>query len=905
MNSDRRGGMIRNTTGVGAVLFLVSLIVYIRTMAPTTSFWDCGEFIACSLNLGVMHPPGAPLYLLLGRLLTMLPVLRDVGMRVNIFSALVSASSVLLTYLIIMQLIRRWRGKAETWESTFILHASGIFGALALAFSDSFWFNAVEAEVYAFSMFFAALVVWLALRWEERSEKKGSLLIIFFIFYLFGLAAGVHLLSLLAFPFVIAVAFLHDNRVVRRLLILITVQAALPIGLYIVLYQFDPGQLGYEMFEHQARASRFLKIFGLLWLLGTLAYAYIRDRQVFRVWWMIPGLVIIAYSLILVIYIRAGLSPPINMNNPSTLQGMSDYLARRQYGSESLLLTMFHRKADFWNYQVQMMFTRYFGWQFIGKGMTLDHLNRITEIISLRGLYGLPFLVGLWGAVHHFFRDWKRAISVLILFLLMGYAIVLYANQPDPQPRERDYSYVGAFFAFALWIGIGMAGIFEWISELLGNRQRLTKIVTIATGLALFIAVPLNLFAFNFHSHDRSGNYAASDLSYNILMTCEPDAILFTGGDNDTYPLWYLQEVEGIRKDVRVICLSLLNAHWYIRQLRDKEPRVPVNLRDESIDSIRPVRWRAGEVGIPVPDDVRRQAIDALKSTRGSVDESQVPDTIRFILRPTWPPENPQLLRLQDLLILRILQVNQWRRPVYFSSYAARHDQIGLDRFLRLDGLAFRLMPYEITDVDEKILRSNLLEKYRYRGLDDAGVHFPVGTISLFLNLRQAYLTLAGHYIHNDKTEQAITVLEEMDRRISEEAIPYPNEYIALGIAEFHRRVGLDGSYARRIRHVIPGKTMTAREMRELADMYARVFRDWARAISYYSKIISEYPEDWEAVSRLATVYSMSGQYGEALRILEDWIGRHPGDARANQFLRAFKQSRSREGPQSPKPAER
>ena len=465
--------------GVGGFVFLASLVMYLKTVAPTTSFWDCGEFIACSRILGVMHPPGAPLYLVIGRVLTMFPFVKDMGLRVNLFSVLVSAATVWLTYLIIVQLIRRWRGEAANWEDRLVLFGSGLFGALAFGFTDSFWFNAVEAEVYAFSMFFTALVVWLALFWGERSEKAGSILLILFIFYLFGLAAGVHLLNILAFPFILFIAFFHHNQSVRRLLLLLTVQAGVPIFLYILLYQFDVSKLVYanQIIAHQTKAGSFLKWFGLIWIVITMFYMYRKDRYVFRVWWIIPAMVVIAYSTYLVIYIRAGLNPPINENDPSTASAMMDYLARKQYGTEDLLLTFLHRKADFWGYQVHKMYTRYFGWQFIGKGTTLDYHDRIIEIISFRGLYGLPFLVGLWGAVHHFSRDWKRALAVFVLFFLMGYGIILYLNQPDPQPRERDYSYVGSFFAFALWIGIGMAGVLEWLADALRNKERLKKFI--------------------------------------------------------------------------------------------------------------------------------------------------------------------------------------------------------------------------------------------------------------------------------------------------------------------------------------------------------------------------------------------------------------------------------------------
>ncbi|MCK4816342.1 DUF2723 domain-containing protein, partial [bacterium] len=272
----------------GGLVFFISLIVYFRSVAPTTSFWDCGEFIACSNILGVMHPPGAPLYLLIGRLMTMSPFFGDIGLRVNLFSVVISALTVFLAYLIIVQLIRRWRGDARTWEDRLIIFVSGAFGALAFAFTDSFWFNAVEAEVYAFSMFFTALVVWLALLWGERSQKEGNLLLIFFIFYMFSLATGVHLLNILVFPFVLLIAYFHENRTVRRLLLLLFVQAAVPLLLSVIFFQFDMNQFSGDFREIQANASKFLKIFGLIWVVVTLIYMYNKDKKVFNSWWVIP-----------------------------------------------------------------------------------------------------------------------------------------------------------------------------------------------------------------------------------------------------------------------------------------------------------------------------------------------------------------------------------------------------------------------------------------------------------------------------------------------------------------------------------------------------------------------------------------------------------------------------------------
>jgi len=875
----------------GAVVFLIAFIVYFRCVAPTTSFWDCGEFIACSYILGVMHPPGAPLYLLIGRILTMLPFFKDIGLRVNIFSPFVSAGTILFAYLIIVQLIQRWRGEAKTWEDRLILFGSGAFGALAFAFTDSFWFNAEEAEVYAFSMFLAAATIWLALYWGERSKKAGNMLLIFFIFYLFGLTTGVHLLNILTFPFILLIAYFHENQSVKRLLLLIFLQVTVPITLYILFFQFDPSRVyGQAMLAHQAKAWSFLKWFGFLWVTGTMIYIYFKDRKAFKAWWVVVALVLVGYSTYLVIYVRAGLAPPINENNPSTLQGMMNYLARKQYGTESLLLTLFHRNADFWHYQIHKMYTRYFAWQFIGKGTHFDYHDRIIEIISFRGLYGLPFIVGLWGAAHHFSKDWKRALAVLVLFFIMGYAIIIYLNQPDPQPRERDYSYVGSFFAFALWIGIGMAGIFEWLSEWLKKKKSSFKGIAYGVvGILLFVAVPWNLYAFNYKPHNRTGNYVAYDYSYDILQSCEPNGIIFTNGDNDTFPLWFLQEVYGIRKDVRVVNLSLLNTPWYIKQLRDQEPKVPMNLSDSDINHLYYIRWKTKEVKIPLSDEVRKRVLKRLKAEGERVDEKSFPKAITFKLSPTYPPENPQVLRVQDLMVLRILEANQWQKPIYFAVTVSRENQLNLYRYLRMDGLAYNILPYPVKHIDPELLQRNILDKFLYRGLNDPKVHLNRNIIKLLLNCRQSFLQLAQYYITHNQKEKAAFILKEMEKRMPEEHIPYSDERIALMVADYYRRAGLPPEYEKRIKHVLPGRPVSVQQQLWLADYYSQVLHKWDRSEEIFRQLIQQNPNNVRAYSGLFHMYKISKQYNKGIQLLEDWMLHHPMDSTAKKELDIMK----------------
>jgi hypothetical protein len=862
----------------GAFVFLASFFMYYRTMAPTTSYWDCGEFIACSYTLSVLHPPGAPLYLLIGRIMTLFPFFKDIGVRVNIFSVFISALTVLLTFLIIMQLIRRYRGEAKNWEDRLILYFSGALGALAFAFTESFWFNAVEAEVYAFSMFFTAVVVWLALYWEERSERPNSLIYILLIFYLFGLALSVHLLNLLVFPFILLIAYFHQNQTVRRFLMLLFVQAAVPMALYFLAYQFNPDTMSYsEMIAHQNKAGRFLMICGLIWTTVTLVYMYSKDRKVFAIWWIVPALAVFAYTSYLMIYMRAKLHPPINENDPSTWKGMMDYLNRKQYGEDSMVLTFLYRKAEFWRYQIQMMYTRYFGWQFIGRGLMLDNQDRIIEIISFKGLYGLPFLVGLWGMAHHFVKDWKRALAVFVLFIMTGYAILIYLNQPDPQPRERDYSYVGSFFAFALWIGIGAAALLEQIGVLLKKKAGLKKAAYVFTVLALLAAVPINLIAYNFHSHDRSGNYVAYDYSYNILQTCEPNGIIFTNGDNDTFPLWFLQEVYGVRKDVRLVNLSLLNTSWYIKQLRDVEPKVPITLNDAQIESIMPMQWDTRSVSLSVPGWLQKE----LRQKMGKSAEGRVKDRITFTVAPTFKAGG-EGLRVQDLMVLNILDAAEWKRPVYFAVTVSSENFIGLYPFFRMDGLAFKILPYENSEemdsVDPGILQDNLLNKYWYRGLNDAKVYYDVNTLKLLQNYRSAFLQLAQNNLNRGRKEGAAAMLDKMGEVMPETVIPYNDERTAFLISELYRKAGRSDDPETRMQYIIPGVPKTRDDAIRKAYFMGYMAGNWDRCEALLWELMQTNPSD-VPYGEFLNLFTGNGQYARAQKLLDFLQTRFPGDS--------------------------
>ncbi|RMD93846.1 MAG: DUF2723 domain-containing protein, partial [Calditrichaeota bacterium] len=609
---------------VAIIVFFIAFATYLSTVAPTTSFWDCGEFIACSYTLGIPHPPGAPLFVLLGRIFSVLPIASDIGLRVNIISTIFSAFSSMFTYLIIVRLLQMWQGKPTTVEQKLIQYTGGVIGALAFTFSDSQWFNSVEAEVYAGSIFFTAIVVWLILRWADEHEDPASDKWLVLIFYLVGLALGVHLLNLLALPTVFLIMYFQKRKTVdMESLFIFAVGATLA---FIAIY---PGVV--KGIPALILHFSFISV-GILFL--AVAYfarhAIMARKRELALGLVSLFLVLIGYSTYNMIYIRSSLNPTIDENDPDTPARFVAYLNREQYGDWSIT----KRRAPFWEYQIKKMYIRYFGWQFIGKGTTLDSEGRIMETIAFRGLWGLPFLLGLFGMVHQFSKDWRRAFSILVLFIMTGVAIVIYLNQEDPQPRERDYAYTGSFFAFALWIGIGASAVMEFMRDKLQKNGKLNRHILVATAILLFFAVPARMFAFNYDNHSRKGNYVAWDYSYNILQTCEPNAIIFTNGDNDTFPLWYLQNVVGIRRDVRVVNLSLLNTNWYIKQLRDFEPRVPIRLTDEEIDRLAPMQWKKQKISINVPPQTFQAWVDSIKKLQPNYKPQDKP-RLTFEVSPT------------------------------------------------------------------------------------------------------------------------------------------------------------------------------------------------------------------------------------------------------------------------------
>ncbi len=865
---------------VAAGVFLYALVVYFLTMAETAPFWDSGEFIASVHGLQVMHPPGAPFYILVGRFFTFLAPLfsafspEPVAFSVNFISVLASAFTVVLTHLVIVRLVRVWKGSPDTWSGTERLaaNAGGVIGALAFAVTDSFWFNAVEAEVYALSMLFTALVVWLILRWrEETLEEEADLRArgqhpfglkadrhLLLISYIFGLAIGVHLLNLLALFFIALVVFFtkvdRDDWTTSKRWMGI---AATGVAGALAFFAIYPGIIQWlpEAAETMGSPTLFFFIVVAV-LVAAVMLTQRRQMPIANLIALSITMVMMGYSTYGLILLRSAADPPIDLNDPETGEAFVSYLKREQYGQTPLLRgftfdnqsqmvgyavspttgglaeadeVSFPRRwspepahADvygqydsdmdyFWRYQVGHMYVRYFMWQFVGRAGDYQDAPWISGLFgeaqtasiqtpserSSRNTYwGLPLLLGLIGMAFHFVRDWRRAFAVLILFFVTGIGIIIYLNQYPNQPRERDYSYVASFFAFSLWVGLGATGLLELSVDALKNSTAaLRNSAAIALAVVLFALVPGRMIMENYHDHDRSGRRLASDFAINMLESTAPNAIIFTNGDNDTYPLWYVQHMLDVRPDVRVVNLSLLNTPWYIAQLKnqwalDSAP-IPMTMSDQDIEDIRPVEFQPAELSLPVSAG---QFVD--ETIRELADTTGIGQTMSWLVEGRPLGQDTRLLYVADRAALDIIVANAregWQRPIYFASTVAQDSELNLQPFFQDEGLARRVTPIR-TDAgpDGRVIPEISLRRfanYQFRNLNDTSVYYDENSRNMGDTYRRVFASAATEMAVQGHDAEARALLQRISDEVSPDVIP--QSFLSLYLtAEAYRALG-------------------------------------------------------------------------------------------------------------------
>ncbi len=918
-----------------AFSLIFSFIIYYLTMAKTVSFWDCGEFVATSYTLGVPHPPGSPLYLLVGRLFSMLPVGSDIAFRINIFSAIISAVAVMLLYLIVVKVITHWRGSVESFSDAVIAFGSALVAALTFAFSDSHWFNAVEAEVYAASTFFTAIVVWLVLLWSERADQKGNERYILIIAYMLGLATGLHLLNLLALPFIALIIYFRKQEFDwKSFLVTVAITGVAFLLIHNGIIKGLP-QLAGKFGLISVGVVITAVVVGTVWAIQS-------KHRILSLTLTSVILILVGYSTYAMIFIRSNQNPGIDENNPETIKAAISYLEREQYGAMTFMPRrynglphkqeavgrpengrdfsagqnrryMFYDFASqwnyFWDYQVYKMYWRYFLWQFAGRGPSTDPMiSAFGANQSEDGVdwfqFGLPLalILGLTGMFYHFSRDRKEAFSIFTLFFMAGLAIVLYVNQDNPQPRERDYSYVGSFFAFAVWIGIGAAALIEKLRQYFKDK-RFVNNLSVAAIIALLLIIPGVMLSVNYHSHDRAGNSVAWDYSYNLLQSCEPNGIIFTNGDNDTFPLWYLQEVEKLRTDVTVVNLSLLNTHWYIKQMRDLRPPGErfINMSDKSINRMEVRPWQAKKIKIPAP-----------------VSEENPDGLIEWNFKPTYMNA---AVKVQDLMIVRIINDAAWRFPIYFAVTVSPDNRIGLDEYLEMEGLAFRLVPHKGETVNVEALERNLLTEnetwdrgyqpgYRFRNLDNPDVYYNPNIVKLLQNYRSAYMQLAvAKYFKFTDYRPAVAdtinkevlrgevlkVLNKMNQEIPLNTIPMTSKELYLQVGRLYGAIGENEEMGKIVDELIQRDGLSVRNKIEYGTAYIEL-NQYDKARGIFEELYRENPANSRVVGALLQTYRQMQLYDEADNLLGAWVEKYPQDANARKMLDDIRKERAARG---------
>jgi hypothetical protein len=525
------------------------------------------------------------------------------------------------------------------------------------------------------------------------------------------------------------------------------------------------------------------------------------------------------------------------------------------------------------------MYIRYFLWQFVG-------MDQNEKDWSFNQFYAIPFLLGMLGIYWQFKNDSKHALAVLALFFMTGLAIILYLNQPDPQPRERDYSYVGSFFAFSIWIGLGYAGVMELIR---GNKKQKedsdskTAITPIIIFIILFLASPVLMLARNYDTHSRHGRYIAWDYSYNMLQSCEPNAILITNGDNDTFPLWYLQEVDSIRRDIRIVNLSLLNTGWYIKQLRDLEPKITIRMSDAEIGKQGLFPWKQKKISVDVPKSVGENQAQEFRTKYQDL-TINVPEKITFEVKPTLNTAYGPVIRVQDMMVLRIMHWNQWKKPIYFAVTVAKSNMLSeLQSYLRMDGLALKMVPYKNWKISPDRLERNLIDIYKYRGLQDPSVYYDKNIIGLLQNYRTGFLQLVEYYSHTKDTVKINYLMKEMEKRIPSSVIPWTNKYLKLIRDSYKLVVEEDGIDS------ILNQNYNEQELSVVGENLYRInYLDQAAEV--FENIYQSNPSNVNALSVLINIYERTKKFDKGINYLEAWLNRYPNDPQARKKLDSFKE---------------
>ena len=1026
---------------IGWLTFIIAATVYCMTIEPTASFWDCPEFITTGYKLEVGHPPGAPFFMLTANLFSQFASdATTVAKMVNYMSALMSGACILFLFWSITHLVRKLIIKDEnniTTGQLVTIMGSGLVGALVYTFSDTFWFSAVEGEVYAYSSLFTAVVFWLILKWEDVADEPHSDRWIILIAYLTGLSIGVHLLNLLCLPAIVLVYYYKKvpNANAKGSLLALFASMVL-VG--IVLYGIVPGvvkvggwfellfvnSMGlpfntgvivyiiilaasiiwgvYESYTETSRARMNISFMLTIALLGIPFYGhgvssviigiivlaalglylfaknlnkkYQISARSMNTALLCTMMIMVGYSSYALIVIRSTANTPMDQNSPEDIFTLGEYLGREQYGTRPLFYgqaysskvalevkdgycipveanstTKYIRKEKtspdekdsyvevpgrveyqyaqnmlfprmyssahipqykgwvdikgydvpydecgnaimvniptqwenikfFFRYQLNFMYWRYFMWNFAGRqndiqgSGEIEHGNWITgipfidnwlvgdqsllpqELKDNKGhnvFYCLPLLLGLIGLFWQAYRGQKGVQQfwvVFFLFFMTGIAIVLYLNQTPSQPRERDYAYAGSFYAFAIWVGMGVAGIIKLLRDY-AKMQELPAAILVS---ALCLLVPIQMAGQTWDDHDRSGRYVARDFGQNYLMSLQESGnpIIFTNGDNDTFPLWYNQETEGFRTDARTCNLSYLQTDWYIDQMKRPaydSPSLPITwdrveyvegtneyiqIRPEIKKTIDALYAQADSSGNPealqnihnefgenpyelknilkywirsdkeglhvIPTDSIVIKIDkeAIRRSGMKIPEAlgdSIPDHMNILLRDD--NGNPKrALYKSELMMLEMLANANWERPMYMAITVGRENQLGMDKHFVQEGLASRFTPFETkklgATIDSEKMYDNLMNKFKFGGIDKPGIYIEENVMRMCYTHRRVFAQLIEQLMKEGQKDKALAALDYAEKMIPAYNVPYDWQNGAVQMAEAYYQLG-------------------------------------------------------------------------------------------------------------------
>lgn len=820
-------GSLRKLFWAGAALaFLGSFYLYARTMEASASFWDSGEFIASAHILGVPHSPGTPLYVLVAKVASLLPIwFLSIAQRVNLLSAFCGAAGALFVFVLCVRFFDDMAGPSKTTADGLVRVGGALVGAMFITFSDTYWTNSIEAEVYGMSTAFMGFMTWLVIKWGDLPKTPRSTSLIYLVFYLLALSVGFHLGTVLVFSGIFFFVLMSKDRPFSTAEWIV---ASMTLAIFVA--------------DATIYRNGGLTVFFLVVMVGILIWYYSRGRSFAAV---CAGLFVLGLSVHLMLYLRSMHNPSIDEGDPETWRNLYAVLRREQYPPTSITA----RKAPFlWQLQ---HFNGYFQAQF---QMFVAYVGRL----NLGSL--IPVALGIWGMVDQFAKHRKTFVMLFVTLMVMSLGLIVFLNFSDSEVRERDYFYSPAFYYFAMYIGIGAASVLNELKGIFGRGGNPLPATAVAA-MAL-VAMPLFTLKQHYFTHDRSHNHICQEYARNMLVCLEPNAIIFTNGDNDTFPLWYIQEVEGYRRDVKVVNLSLLNTPWYIKQCRDNVPsgtrqgeggKFPIVWRDDQIDALTPIPSQDG-----------------------------------------W-------LLVRDLAVDHIIRTNRFVRPIYFAVTIPSATFAPYKDIMEMEGLAYKVVPRKGERmVNVPKLEDCIVNQYQYDGIltkdwkSDGSVYLQDYVVHLIQNYSVAFMELSFAK-HTAGDYNAAIQYMQVAQEISPQLDP-PRQLLGLYYMDA-------GDTARAEQHylaVLKERPKDFQAMYRLANVYERQGK-YDKALDMIQPILADDPEARDLVVTAYSLAARGGMFERAREYLTDWIARHPEDADARKMLEDF-DGKLREGKSAKKP---